>query len=692
MEEQRLSQDELLREQRGSTPRLLDIENIRTCFTAGKKITTILDGVSLELTRGEIIGLVGESGSGKSITMLSTLRLLPGTGYIDSGRIELDENGVNLAELPAKSPAIREVRGGRIGMIFQEPMTTLNPVMPVGEQIREAIVTHLEMSKEESRARAIEMMKLVNIPDAEVRYNEYPMQFSGGMRQRIVIAMVLAAKPDIIIADEATTALDVTTQAQLLEMIRDLSVQTNVSVIIVTHNLGIVARYAQRIYVMYAGNVVEQGSADDIFGSPEHPYTRALLRAIPRLNDPKDRVLIPIDGLPPMPQNRPTYCPFHDRCQYRCDRCRELPRPDLAEICPGHFAACHLSREEKDARQAELRSAGLKARPEKILRDEVCLEVCHVSKRFDIRKGLLQKKIATLSAVDDVSFTLHKGETLGIVGESGCGKTTLARTILRMYAPSDGEIRLYGTDIAHLKGKELGAYRRKMAMVFQDPFSSLDPRMTAGDIVAEPMVIHKTFKSRAELSDRVDQLFEMVGLDPLLRERLPHEFSGGQRQRIGIARALASDPDIILCDEPISALDVSIQAQVINLLEDLQSRMGLAYLFIAHDLAVVKHISDRILVMYLGRVMEIAPSDEIYERPLHPYTKTLLSAVPIADPAAERERTFTALQGEVPSVLDRPKGCPFSNRCPHATERCCSETPELRDCGNGHTAACFLYE
>ena len=691
MDKQKLTNDALFDTQRNPGGKLLDIENIQTCFTAGKTITTILDGVSLELHRGEIIGLVGESGSGKSITMLSTLRLLPGTGYIGDGRIELDENGVNLAALPAKSPVIREVRGGRIGMIFQEPMTSLNPVMPVGEQIREAIITHLNMGREESRARAIEMMKLVNIPDAEVRYNEYPMQFSGGMRQRIVIAMVLAAKPDIIIADEATTALDVTTQAQLLEMIRDLSVKTNVSVIIVTHNLGIVARYAQRIYVMYAGNVVENGSADDIFGCPEHPYTRGLLKAIPRLNDPKDRVLIPIDGLPPMPQNRPVYCPFYDRCEYRCDRCMELPRPELAEVGPAHFAACHLSAEEKAARLSELERIGQKARPEKKVLDQVCLEVRHVSKRFDIRRGMLQKKIATLSAVDDVSFTLYKGETLGIVGESGCGKTTLARTLLRMYTPSEGEILLYGKDISRLKGKALTASRKKMAMVFQDPFSSLDPRMTAGDIVAEPLVIQKACASRAELSDRVDELFEMVGLDPLLRERLPHEFSGGQRQRIGIARALASNPDVILCDEPISALDVSIQAQVINLLEDLQAKMGLSYLFIAHDLAVVKHISDRILVMYLGRIMEIAPSDDIYANPLHPYTKALLSAVPIADPVVERERTFTGPKGEVPSVLDRPKGCPFSNRCKYATERCASEVPELKDCGNGHSVACYLY-
>jgi len=670
--------------------KLLNIENIHTYFKAGKTITTILDGVSISLNRGEIIGLVGESGSGKSITMLSTLQLLPGTGYVDSGLVELDENGVNLAGLSPKSHVFCDVRGGRIGMIFQEPMTSLNPVITVGEQIRESIALHLKLNNEDSKKRAIEMMRLVNIPDAEVRYNEYPMQFSGGMRQRIMIAMVLAAEPDILIADEATTALDVTTQAQLLEMIRNLSAKTGISVIIVTHNLGIVARYAQRIYVMYSGNVVEQGHVDDIFHNPQHPYTRGLLKAIPRLNDPKDRVLIPIDGLPPMPQNRPTYCPFYDRCLYRLDRCKELPRPKLEEVGKNHFAACHLKEQEKQERQYEIEHTEQRARPEKKIFNEVYLEVNHVSKRFDVRRGLMQKKIATLSAVDDVSFSLHRGETLGIVGESGCGKTTLARTLLRMYSPSEGEIKLYGTDIAHMKNRELVPYRKKMAMVFQDPFSSLNPRMSAGAIVAEPLKIHKMYASGSEFDARVDELFEMVGLDPLLRERLPHEFSGGQRQRIGVARALASDPDIILCDEPISALDVSIQAQVINLLEELQSKMGLAYLFIAHDLAVVKHISDRILVMYLGRVMEIAKSDEIYENPLHPYTKTLLSAVPIADPAIERERQFIGLKGEVPSVLDRPKGCPFCNRCEYATERCFNEVPHLEERGDDHFVACFM--
>ena len=671
---------------------LLKIEDVKTCFRAGKTITTILDGVSINLSKGEIIGLVGESGSGKSVTMLSTIRLLPGTGFVAGGDIELDDNGVNIAELPLKSPIIRDIRGGRIGMIFQEPMTSLNPVMTVGEQIRETITLHLKLDKEAAKARAIEMMKMVAIPDAEVRYNEYPMQFSGGMRQRIVIAMVLAAEPDIIIADEATTALDVTTQAQLLEMIKDLSVKTGVSVIIVTHNLGIVARYAQRIYVMYAGNVVEQGSSEDIFHKSAHPYTRGLLKAIPRLNDPKERVLVPIDGLPPLPQNRPTYCPFYDRCLYRSDRCKELPRPELKEVGADHMSACHLTEDELAAKQGEVEKLTYRKRPEKHIQDEVCLEADHLSKCFDITKGLRQKKAATVYAVDDVSFKLHKGETLGIVGESGCGKTTLARTILRMYTPSSGAVKIYGTDISAMKKKELVPYRKKMSMVFQDPFSSLDSRMSAGALVAEALRDNPKYSTRQAVDKRLDELFEMVGLDPLLRERFPHEFSGGQRQRIGVARALASEPDIIICDEPISALDVSIQAQVINLLEDLQSRMGLAYLFIAHDLAVVKHISDRILVMYLGRVMEIAPSDEIYENPLHPYTRTLLSAVPIADPVIEKTRKFTGLKGEVPSVLARPSGCPFCNRCEKATERCLKEIPVLKDMGNGHSVGCFLYE
>ena len=670
---------------------LLDIKDITTCFKTEKKTTTtVLDGVTITLKRGEIIGLVGESGSGKSITMLSTLQLLPGTGYVKSGSVELGDDGKNILEFNPNGPAMREIRGGRIGMIFQEPMTSLNPVIPIGEQISDTIMLHLKVGKEEAKSLAIKMLERVNIPDAEVRYNEYPMQFSGGMRQRIMIAMVLSAKPDILIADEATTALDVTMQAQILEMVKDLAKTEGVAVIMVTHNLGIVARYAERIYVMYAGNVVEQGEAERIFHNPQHPYTRGLLRAIPRLNDPKDRVLVPIDGLPPSPDKRPEYCPFYDRCKYRVDRCKELAKPELHAVEDSHYIACHLSQEEKDAKQVEVELSSQVTRPEKRITNEVCMEVRDLTKGFDVRKGFLKKKIGEFNAVEDVSFTLKRGETLGIVGESGCGKTTLARTLLRMYEPSSGEIKVFGTNIAHMAVRDLVPYRKRMAMVFQDPFSSLNPRMTAGTIVAEPIKIHRIIDSPPEIDQRVDELFKMVGLDPSLRERLPHEFSGGQRQRIGVARALASDPDILLLDEPISALDVSIQAQVINLLEDLQSKLGLAYIFIAHDLAVVKHISDRILVMYLGRIMEDASSDELYNNPMHPYTKVLLSAVPIPDPAIEKERSYSGMKGEVPSVMNRPKGCPFSNRCEYATEQCREKVPPMREVSPGHSIACYL--
>ncbi|NLV51640.1 MAG: ABC transporter ATP-binding protein [Clostridiales bacterium] len=669
---------------------LLKVEDLQTKFRAGKITTLVVDGVSLDLEPGEIIGLVGESGSGKSVTMLSTIQLLPGTGFVSGGRVELDGDGKNLINYSPKSNEMRKIRGGRIGMIFQEPMTSLNPIMKVGEQIRESIMLHQGLSAGEAKKKAIEMMDLVAIPDAEKRYAEYPMQFSGGMRQRIMIAMVLAGQPDILVADEATTALDVTIQAQILETIRDLSLKTGISVIIVTHNLGIIARYAQRIYVMYAGGIVEQGMSAEIFHSPQHPYTRGLLNAIPRLDDPVDRVLIPIPGMPPMPQNRPQYCPFYDRCLYRHDRCLTLPKPELVEYEEGHFFACHLDENEKKAKKEEIDRQVHQFRPEKIILDEVCLEVNNLIKSFDVTRGFLQKKIAVINAVDDISFKIRKGETLGVVGESGCGKTTLGRTIMRMYTPSSGEIKLFGTNIASMNMREIKPYRKQMSMIFQDPFSSLDPRMSVGAIVAQPLKISKICKSTTEIYNRVNELFELVGLDTSMRERFPHEFSGGQRQRIGIARALASNPALMICDEPISALDVSIQAQITNLLEELQSKFNLAYLFIAHDLAVVKHISDKILVMYLGRVMEVALSSDIYENPMHPYTKALLSAVPVADPLVEKTRSFIGLQGEVPSVFNRPKGCPFNNRCSYAQERCFREVPQLKEVGKEHTMACFL--
>lgn len=670
---------------------LLELKNIETCFKTDGQMVKAVDNVSMYLDPGEIIGIVGESGSGKSVTMMSMLQLISSPGKVTGGEVYIRGNERNMLEYGPNSEEMRHMRGGKISMIFQEPMTSLNPVLTIGYQIQENIMEHLKVDKEEAQKRAIEMLKLVNIPDAEERFHYYPQQFSGGMRQRIMIAMAMSSEPQILVADEATTALDVTTQAQLLEMLRDIAKKTNTSVIIVTHNLGIVARFAERIYVMYSGSVVEMTDTKRLFADPEHPYTRALLRAIPRLDDPKERILIPIDGLPPNPALRPEFCPFYERCEYRMDRCRECPKPVLTETEEGHFAACHLSDEEKRIKAQEIAGKEIKKAPGSKAGKEICLDVRNVRKYFPIYKGMIRKKIGDVKAIEDIDFYVRKGETLGIVGESGCGKTTLARCIMRVYKPEEGRIVFNGTDIAGFSDKQMYPYRRKISMIFQDPFSSLDPRQTAESIVGESLILHKLVKNKEEYGRRVDELFRIVGLDPALKYRVPHEFSGGQRQRLGIARALSSEPDLIICDEPISALDVSIQAQIINLLEELQSKLGLTYLFIAHDLAVVKHISSRILVMYLGRVVEIADCEELYGNTLHPYTKTLLSAVPVADPLVEENRERVPIRGEVPSLTDRPAGCPFHDRCDKAGERCRKEIPTLRDVGGNHEVACFLY-
>ena len=671
---------------------LLELKNICTDFKTDGKTVRAVDGVSMYLDQGEIIGIVGESGSGKSVTMMSMLQLVASPGRVAGGEVYLGENERNILEYGPESEEMRRVRGGKVSMIFQEPMTSLNPVLTIGYQIQENIRQHLKLPRDEAKKRAIEMLKLVNIPDAEQRYHDYPQQFSGGMRQRIMIAMAMSSQPTVLVADEATTALDVTTQAQLLEMIRDIAKKTQTAVILVTHNLGIVARYAERIYVMYSGGVVETAETKELFARPGHPYTRALLQAIPRLNDPKDRILIPIEGLPPNPANRPKYCPFYDRCEYRMEKCRAANRPELKEVTSNHFVACLLTEEEKREKAREIASRDVRSAPIRRTYKEKCLEVSDVQKRFPICRGLMRRKVGEVSVIEDIAFSVRKGETLGIVGESGCGKTTLARCLMRVYEPEGGTILFQGRDIAHLKERELRPVRPKISMIFQDPFSSLDPRQSAGAIVGEVLKLNGLVKSREEYDARVDELFRLVGLDPALKDRVPHEFSGGQRQRIGIARALASEPEVMICDEPISALDVSIQAQIINLLEDLQAKLGIAYLFIAHDLAVVKHISDRILVMYLGRIVEIAECGELYENTLHPYTKALLSAVPVADPETESKRERVPIRGEVPSLTKRSAGCPFQDRCDKAGERCRREVPVLKDMGNGHQVACFLYE
>ena len=664
---------------------VIQVKDLHTEFHMRSSTVYAVNGVSYEVHAGEIIGIVGESGCGKSVTQMSTLNLIPTPpGKITGG--EVIYNGKNIIGKETTKAEMREIRGNRIAMIFQEPMTSLNPLMKVGDQIAEAILQHKKVSKAEAKQRAIELMKKVKIPDAEARYSCYPNEFSGGMCQRVVIAMAMSCEPELLIADEATTALDVTIQAQILEMLRDIVRETQVGLLIVTHNLGIVARYADKIYVMYAGKVVESGSASEIFNNPSHAYTVGLLQSVPRLDDAKDRQLMPIEGFPPGLHTPPEGCSFAPRCTRKCELC-ETAEIKEREVSPGHFTLCCNENLDRSVQ------TGDSIAKTKEIGAEPFLTIENVSKRFDIRGGLLGRKtVGCVHALSNVNLEIRKGETLGLVGESGCGKTTLAKAILNLHKPSDGVIRYNGSVIADMTREQQFEMRKDIQIIFQDPFASLDPRMTIGDIIGEPLKVHKMTKNRAEYDKRVVELFEMVGLDPQLKDRAPHELSGGQRQRVGIARALASEPKLIVCDEPVSALDVSVQAQVLNLLEELQRNLGVAYLFIAHDLSVVRHISDNVAVMYLGRIVEYGDWQSLYEHPAHPYTRTLLSAVPIADPEIEKQRNIEVIVGDVPSVNNIPAGCAFHTRCPYATEECKKAVPELKELVPGHKSACLIAE
>lgn len=665
---------------------LLQVNNLSVSFKIDDSVTKAVNDVSYYIDQGETISFVGESGSGKSVSQLAVLQLISTPpGRIDNGYVQLEDE--ELLKYSANGPEMRKIRGGRIGMVFQEPMTSLNPVKTIGSQLLEPIVIHTGMNEKEARKRAISLLSQVGIPDAEKRMGDYPHQFSGGMRQRIMVAIAIAGNPKLIIADEPTTALDVTTQAQILELLKTVSEKNGTALLIVTHNLGIVARYAQRIYVMYAGRIVESGLSRDIFAHPSHPYTRGLLNAIPRLDDSKERKLQPIDAATKMPPDDGEHCPFLSRCKYKCHKCISEGIPTLtASVEDGHFAACRLSREELDQIDKN-REESTRVDRREPLKDNI-LEINNLSVHFSIRNKLLSSKSGKLTAVDNVSFKVKRGETFGLVGESGCGKTTVARSVVRLITDSEGEIIFNNLDLNGLKSAQLRKQRRKIQMIFQDPYSSLDPRKSAGSLVGEPLRIHKLVSAQQEYDRRVDELFTLVGLSPSLKNRVAHEFSGGQRQRLGIARALASSPDLIVCDEPISALDVSIQAQIINLLEDLQQELGLTYLFIAHDLSVVKHISDTIAVMYLGKIVETAPCEELYANPMHPYTQALLAAVPIPDPEIEQTRKKIILPGEVKSLMNRPAGCCFSDRCPYTMDICRKQVPSIKSYGNEHFVAC----
>jgi len=649
-----------------------------------------VEGLSYKVRPGEVMALVGESGCGKSVSALSVMRLLAKpAGRIVAGRIMF--NGRDLLELTEEQ--MREIRGREISMIFQEPMTSLNPVLTIGFQIMEPLIIHLGMSDEQARERAVELMRLVGIPDGERRLDQYPHQFSGGMRQRVMIAIGLACNPKLIIADEPTTALDVTIQAQILQLMKDLSRDLGIAMVIITHNLGVVARYADRVNVMYAARMVEQGTADDVFDRPRHPYTYGLLRSVPRLDRPRGAKLETIEGLPPNLVSPPQGCRFAPRCAAAIEACR-AEQPPFIEIEPGHFSACIRTKElaEKGPQAIGLSEEIAAEKQDAVVSDGPPLvRVENLTKHFVVSRGsrLFGQPELVVRAVNDVSFAIQPGQTLGLVGESGCGKTTVGRLVLKLEEATSGAVVFEGTDLTKARHDALKDVRRRIQVIFQDPYSSLNPRMTIGQIISEPLMVYRMAPNRKAARQRVEELLTQVGLFPYMADRYPHELSGGQRQRVGIARALAMEPKFIVCDEPVSALDVSIQAQVINLLEDLQEQYRLTYLFIAHDLAVVRHISHRIVVMYLGRVMEIADRDSLYENPLHPYTQALLEAVPVPDPKVERAREHTILSGEVPSPLNPPSGCVFRTRCPRATEECKVAVPELRKFGEDHYAACI---
>ncbi|MCH1883918.1 ABC transporter ATP-binding protein [Agrococcus sp. ARC_14] len=679
-----------------ATAPLLEVRDLHVRFGGIRAVR----GVSFDLRRGEVLGIVGESGSGKSVTSNAIMGLHPDHTTI-TGSIRFE--GQELIGLHDR--AMSKLRGARISMVFQDPMSSLNPVLTVGAQLIEAIRIHRDVPKAEARREAIELLGVVGMPDAEHRIDHYPHEFSGGMRQRAVIAIAMANRPDVIIADEPTTALDVTVQAQVLEALDQARKHVNAALILVTHDMGVIAGHADRVLVMYGGRVVERGDIDQVFEHSRMPYTRGLLASIPRI-DQRDAPLIPIPGAPPSPASLTgRACPFADRCAFARDTCREkepellvidaaVAELDGAQQLSTHAAACHF------ARQPEIVRAPLPSVPEPVVvveRDaQVLLEVDDLVQRYD-RKDRAGKRTSVL-AVDGVSFTIREGETLGLVGESGCGKSSAARAITRLQTMTSGTVSVRGSDLASARGRALTAMRRQIQMVFQDPFSSLDPRMSVADLIGEALALARV--DRKDRPARVAQLLRDVGLAEEMAERYPHEFSGGQRQRIGIARALATDPDVIVLDEPVSALDVSVQAGIVNLLSRIQAERGLGYLFVAHDLAVVAHISDRIAVMYLGRIVEIGTRDEVFDDPAHPYTKALLSAIPIPDPKVERAREAITLTGDMPSPSDRPSGCAFRARCPifatllddERRERCVSQDPRLEPTSSSRDAACHFPE
>jgi peptide/nickel transport system ATP-binding protein len=754
---------------------VLDIQDLSTHIKLTSSVVQAVGNIDLHVDAGETLGIVGESGCGKSMTGLSIMGLLPPGGSIVGGSIKLNDREL----VGLKDEELRKVRGNDIAMIFQDPLTSLDPTKTIGYQVAEPVRLHRNVSKAEALDRAVEVLSLVGLPRPKERLRDYPHQLSGGLRQRVMIAMALACEPKLLIADEPTTALDVTIQAQILALLRDLKDRLGMAMLLITHDMGVIAGHADRVNVMYAGRVVETAEAATLFDHMHHPYTQALLASIPQLDQDMRKALHAIPGLPPDLAHPPQGCRFAARCSRATDKCR-TDEPSLSGKTFDHRFSCWhpvdgpltlaviseagpdaastglVASDAESIRQAtEGDKAGyvINAVPDAVLSDAVLsdavlsdavlsdavlsdagpaeadtgapavvaaglevttdgrlevterkvevaaangndvpplLELRNLVKEFPITSGaILQRKVASVKAVSDVSFAVPAGTTFGLVGESGCGKTTIGKLIVALERPNSGAITLNGQDVSKLRGGDLRRKRRDLQLMFQDPQSSLDPRMRVGTIIAEPLAVQRLGSKRAQ-RDRVFELLGEVGLPRNAVERYPHEFSGGQRQRIGLARALTVNPRLIVADEPVSALDVSIRAQVLNLMKRLQASHGLTYVVISHDLAVVKYMADRIGVMYLGKLVELGSGDDIYERAAHPYTAGLLATIPVPNPTLERAKTGAAIKGELPSPVNPPSGCRFRTRCPLAQGLCAAEEPPLRSFGPGHLAACHF--
>jgi len=659
---------------------LLSVNNLSVQFRTGKNVATAVSDFSIHLEPGECVGLVGESGCGKTTSGLAIMRLLPNNGSISSGSVVL--NGVDLASLSEKE--MQSHRGKSVALIPQDPMSSLNPTMRIGRQIGEGLRIHEGATEADARKRALEVLEMVEMPRPAERLDQYPFELSGGLRQRVIIAMGLVCNPILLIADEPTTALDVTIQAQILDILETLRKELKMSMLLITHDMGVIAGRTDRVVVMYAGKKAEEAATDSLFSRMRHPYTQALLASMPNLENASKHELASIAGMPPVLTKEIIGCRFAPRCEFATDQCRQQD-PPLTLEAQHEFACFHPTSGPKETKVVTVARDALRSAtaPKELLR------ATGLVKEFDIKGGVIRHKVGAIHAVSDVSFTLNAGETFGLVGESGCGKTTIGRMLVGLETLTAGEVYFDGQLVTDEHHKPTRESRRDRQMMFQDPYSSLNPRMKVAQILEEPLLIQAE-GSKSDRLNRVKDLLTSVGLDPLAADRYPHEFSGGQRQRIGLARALALNPRLIVADEPVSALDVSVQAQILNLMKGLQQQYGMSYVMVSHDLAVVYYMADTIAVMYLGKIVEIGDAESVFRSPAHPYTQGLLDAVPVPDPVIARGRRGIQVRGELPSAVNPPSGCRFRTRCASAQDICAAEEPAFRDFGERQQAACHF--